>query len=731
MPTIKILDNLSADLAVVAPTSPSAFAKYLKGDLAILLAAPELAKAFPKPLAPGRNLALNFGLIFQEPIEFGAAHTEWTVGASFRAQVGVTAKTPSALFEQEHFGEPIPVPDGQAYVWFSFQPSLRLGVAGSESDLSFGFNAGSSIDIRSYRLFPAGAGAPTLAESVVEVLREFSIPGDVEDLKEMPESAVAAVTGTGSFQIAGSFDLATVVNPLATPKLPLAGNPLTVTAGASLDVGARVRVFGEYQIRVHKTRANTVRLGLYKRAGSQFTFDVSAKAGVSANSFGKDLFSILMRKISADPQADTDQLRQAGLSSAQIDSIQDAVQASVNRSLSVALEFEFSALQANEAAFLYEIQLDELDHDSTLAVHRALDGDFSSLTGLQDLSLPGITPVRNLTNELRKRGVNLRLNLLGIVNAISMSELVRSGSVTFEPISGALVIADQVSSEKIRATARPLEADGRKLRKTVFESLMVTAAYHASRVAQSHEFTASQSYFEFHQTTNARTMADNLDAVVGLGLLTGDGRRLELGDTTQFGASTLLLETQFDSSAVRALFLDANGVPYTTERYEKIGRQAMLALVAGDPDDFRHIPLESDSLWKKMKAAGQPGLPFVLPPALRKDVQVAVIISDYSLIVWWAESMAKAATSLSEMESFLAQADPAGLQENNEFKKRRRNLIDTLGDAVAKNQSTFGDPWGLLALDAACGRKAEARALVISSRLALAQRRARTMTAAS
>ncbi|WP_321472684.1 hypothetical protein [uncultured Paludibaculum sp.] len=731
MPTIKILDNLSVDLAVIAPTSNSAFAKYLKGDLAMLLAAPELARAFPKPLAPGENLALSFGLNFTEPLEFGAAHTEWTVGASFQAQVGVTAKPPSALFDQEHFGEPITVPDGKAYVWFSFQPSLKLGVAGGESDLSFGFNAGSSIDVRCCRLFPAGPGARTLADSVGEVLRDFSIPGDVDDLVRMPEGAVSAVTGKGSFQISGSFDLAAAVNPLATPKLPLVGSPLIVTAGASLDVGARVRIFGEYQIRVQKVDANTVRLGLYKREGSQFSFDVNASAGTAAQSFGKDLFSILMRKISSDPQADTGQLAEAGLSEVQIASIQDAIQAGINRSLSVALEFEFSALRAEDAAFLFEIRLDQLSHDSATAVHHVLDGDFSGLTGLQDLSMPGITPVRNLTNDLRKRGVTLRVNLLGIVNTISISELVRSGSVTFEPISGALVIADKVSSEKISVTSRPLEADSRKLRKTVFESLMVTAVYHASRITQSHEFSASQSYFEFHQTTNARNMADNLDAIVGLGLMNGADRQQALGGISQFGTSTFLVETEFDSAAVRAMFVDAAGKPFPAERYEKLGRQAMLALVAGDPDDFRHIPLEKDTLWKKMRSSGQPGFPFVLPPPLNKGVELGVITSDYSLIVWWAESMAAAAVALVEMEAFLKTIDPAGMQENNEFKKRRRALIDALGDAVAKNQSTFGDPWGLLALDAAAGQSASARALVVSPSLALARQRPQRALSAS
>jgi hypothetical protein len=54
-----------------------------------------------------------------------------------------------------------------------------------------------------------------------------------------------------------------------------------------------------------------------------------------------------------------------------------------------------------------------------------------------------------------------------------------------------------------------------------------------------------------------------------------------------------------------------------------------------------------------------------------------------------------------------------------------------LGDAVAGNQSTFGDPWGLLAMDAAAGRLADARAVVVSPRLARALMRPQKAVAAN
>jgi hypothetical protein len=718
MASIKITDTLHAEILALDPSPTSGLAKYFKGNAAVAQAGLAAINVLRQPIALASNQPLRAALAFEQPVEIGSSKTELTVGAGVEALVSV-APGGSPLFDQEFFGDPIQAPPGKAYVSFSVMPSVAVGLTQTNSDLTFGFHAGTSMELHSCALFDAGAAQPTVGSALAVVLKNYTIPGDVEDLRNMPADAVALAGGHGTVEVSASFDLAAAVNPLATPKIPLVGGQISLQAGASLRVGGSCKLTGDYQIRVQKVDANTVRLGLYKKAGSQFTFTVNASIGATATFGKRELLKQLMSAISKDPKADIVQLVDAELTDDQIDRFVAALSASVNRSLTVAMESEFSLVREKEAAFLYEVKLGALDANSELGLHHALDGDFTALTSSDAGDLKGITTLRNRWSELRKKGVKLRINLLGIVNVLTITELIRKGSITFEPVTGDLVVADNISSQKISITTHPFAADGAKLRRVVLESLVVTSVYRASRLAVADEFSCAQSYFELHARTNMQTMADNLDAVVACGLAQSAEKEPLMGGITDFGTSTFLMDTEFDEDAFRALYLDAAGKPRTVEHYERIGRDAMVALVSPDPDGFRHIPLADDDLWKNMRASGQPGFGQVLPPALRDPVRRAVIAADYTVIVWWSTSMAEAANALAEMQQFLAGADPASLHENNEFKKRRSQLIDALAGAIAKNQSQFGDPWGLLAMDAAAGRKAKARAIIVSPRLGL------------
>ena len=76
--------------------------------------------------------------------------------------------------------------------------------------------------------------------------------------------------------------------------------------------------------------------------------------------------------------------------------------------------------------------------------------------------------------------------------------------MTFDPVSGTLTAADKVSARRIRVKEKPFESDSEKLRKVLFESLMVTAAYQASRALGSTvSLTADHTYLEQRGRTNA------------------------------------------------------------------------------------------------------------------------------------------------------------------------------------------------------------------------------------
>ncbi len=72
--------------------------------------------------------------------------------------------------------------------------------------------------------------------------------------------------------------------------------------------------------------------------------------------------------------------------------------------------------------------------------------------------------------------------------------------------------------------------------------------------------------------------------------------------------------------------------------------------------------------------------------------------------------------ALAEMEKFLDET-PEGPERAEGMKGRREDLTKLLGSAMKNNRARFGDPWGLVALDLASGRRCTARVRVTSNGL--------------
>ena len=133
--------------------------------------------------------------------------------------------------------------------------------------------------------------------------------------------------------------------------------------------------------------------------------------------------------------------------------------------------------------------------------------------------------------QLNERKASWRINVLGILNVASFVDLVREGSITFDPVSGALTAADRISSRRIRITSRPLETDTEKLRKVLLESLLVTAAYQASRaLGATVSLTAEHIYVEQRGRTKRHDLEDHYRTLIALGLCDANGARCAAWD---------------------------------------------------------------------------------------------------------------------------------------------------------------------------------------------------------
>src|SRR5262245_26482008 len=135
MPSIKIQDQLNAEILSANPQVNSGFGKYLKGVPAQLLAGVDFASEFRKDLILVNPGPRGFALSFSNEIPLGKDNVSLTVAAGAKAMIGVYNRTGMLLFENTFLGAPLKVPAGQAYVAFSFNPSLDVGVAGTAGDL--------------------------------------------------------------------------------------------------------------------------------------------------------------------------------------------------------------------------------------------------------------------------------------------------------------------------------------------------------------------------------------------------------------------------------------------------------------------------------------------------------------------------------------------------------------------------------------------------------------------
>lgn len=724
MPNIKLTDQLG--FTVDAEINPdSTIAKYIKSLTKLKFPKLNLASLKDLPLDDAPLKSLQTGIEFEQPVDIGVDGSEMKIGAGVSGNLGLFSAAEEQLFDPEVFGDPISIGPNQFYLGVGTAASLSSELTHKPGDLGFGFNAGSEINLTTYRLFekPASGAFPKFLDALKETIADFSIPGDLEDLTRMSTGSVVTVEGNGNIKLSGTLDVLGVVVPLATVKGPDPFGELKVTAGGSIELGAGFEIIGAYQIRVQKTGADKVRLGIYRKHGEEFSLNASASAGVSAGVGNFDVIERLMKAISSDPKADVETLKKGGLSEAQIEAIKKVIEAGISRKLEIALGYEFTSTDTSEAAFLFEFELERLDEAGRKALHKALDGDLSDLAAKDEEMPAGVRLIRSIFTDIQSKKHTLKFNLLGIYNFISVSKLVLEGKVLFDRDTGDLIITDKATASRIAASTLNFAADSEKLRKVMAESVLITAAYRCSKlVIHQPEIEIAHSYFELHSKTDWTKMENNLDVFEALKLIDASDKKKLLGSSTQFGRTTLYVETGYDDALVNKLFL-TDGAPRTEKEYETAGRRAVAILVQqGERDDFRRAPATVDELWNEMSKQAQPAFEFLAPFRTLSKTELAEIKGDFTVIKWWATAMKEMSESLAEVRKFI-DSNPGIDPRNKKFTALRKNLASKLKDVASKTKGKFGDPWGLVAMDQASGGRASAKAFIMGPTVALYRER--------
>jgi hypothetical protein len=468
-------------------------------------------------------------------------------------------------------------------------------------------------------------------------------------------------------------------------------------------------------------------MGFYRKRGADFTVQVSPSAGLTAGTSKVDFISAVLGAIGPNPFPSADQLKAAGLTDDKQATIVGALKAAIQRSLALSIQAELEALASHEAAFLYEISLNDLGPEGRAALQDSLRLNLAALSE-SATSLPrGIREIQSLLTTMRGKRHTLKLNILGIYNFASISDLTLKGTVLADPVSGQVVITDGATATRV-AGAENFLADADKLRKVLAQSFLMTTAYRCSGLI-AHPPSLKVSYWHFaeHAQTDHATMAEALHVLRGMGLISAAQEQDSLTQTGNLGRSTFYLNTDYDDALSQSLFLSANGQPRPPEEYEQIGRNALQLLIQpGSEDAYRLRALQDDAIWQRVKATGGTAVNLAqVFPDLRPDLQIPIIAGDYVLIEWWATTMAHMAQSLSSAKRSFSQQPPIA-RDSPAFKSVQTDLWHQMAEVASNTHDRFSDPWGLLAMDLASGQQAVASARIVSSGLSLSVERAKT-----
>ena len=508
---------------------------------------------------------------------------------------------------------------------------------------------------------------------------------------------------SGSLKFTGTVNLLTFVNPLASVNMPI-GSALQVTAGGSMNVGAGYEYSGDYQIRVQRLAGSLFHLGFYRKRQQDFSVTANATAGITTSLDANPLFQALLATISAQPQADQNELAAAGLPPATINAIQAALQSAIDRTLSLGVSMELHDISQNEAMFLYEVDASKLTPDGKALLESALQGDLSALVVGDHAPGAGIQVLKTLIGSGKTLKHSFKVNLLGIYNALTISSLMRKGTAAWDATTGEYVMTDSANASLLAIDSVNFGANSDKLRNVLAESLLMSAAYRAGDcVLGQPALRACHSYFTLSAQTNPELLWHDLSIGAGLGFGEAAAAAGSLPAAQALGRTTTLAEASYDDEAFTALFFDG-GRQRAESEYDRAGRDALKYLKrAGDVDAYRLRTALDDALWSNMRANGNvQSVPFrQLFPDLAVE-SVRAIGEDYLNIVWWTDAMLKTGKKLQAMRQYLSQ--PGKGRTDSQFLALKKELAGQLAKLAGFTREDFGGPWGLLAMSLAAPR---------------------------
>ena len=516
------------------------------------------------------------------------------------------------------------------YVALALSFSATAGVNGSFGPATLGFSGEQGFEIRCYRRFLRGpAGFPAFGPAFAATIGSFLLPKDFADLGKLDPDVVLVLRSTGSLTVSAGISVSMPVQSLASVSLP--GNiKLEAKAGAEVDVSAGITISGGYQVRLRRTTGSQTEFGIYRVKGREADFAISAKAGVTASAGGFELTERLIGVLSRQPVVDREEFQaalpdeDAAVKARRIEGFEAGLQAAVSTKVQLSVAAAWSRLSSKKRP------------GYSKSTRRPV----------------AFAQISNILTSTDVRKVTVKINLLGLANAISASKLVQVTTTEHNGNGDVTLVTDSSTSSRLKALLFTFGADGKRLRKLLSEDFLITAAYRANDAGVlPPDFKARHRYFEIHDNTGRDEMKNNLDVTRVLGLLPPERVGCDAERQQEFRTDGLLCGDR----------VHQRGCPYRLLR-RRIMRPSAAALsarlLAGDRgQEFRQRVAADNALWLKLKETQNRAAfpPLFGLPAGTVDPRVEAAGADFMVIQNWAQAMSAAGKAIREVDAMPAE----------------------------------------------------------------------------
>ena len=686
MAVITFTDGVGVDADFqIRDDSPLAKAKLTQ----IVPSGKELFGQLNKPLDQVDLKAFTLGAQVTSPDLLASRLERLTVTAGVNSALHILTSADGAVFGRNQFAPSIPIAPNEA--WLSVELDLAASAKLSVSSRTVGvsFEGDSSLVCSTFTRFSAPQlPFPPLHDALSQAFSNFSITTTADAIRQQSVGTINQTDVAGSITTRLSLRQPFNLNALASADLPF-NTTVNIKPNVTLQISGSVALSGEFIFRSYKKSDGVVQIGAYKKRATTLSASFTAAAGIGADIGTTDVLGSLLTQ--ALPDVD---FTAAGVTADNAATLNRVINNGINRSLSAQLNASCSAAFTDEAAVVYEIQLDAGDPTQTdAALSLVLQGDWTTID-----TLPNAHRIRNIVADSVDKRSSVTLNLFGLLSAVSVTDYVKKCTILLDE-SGQLSIIDRLDTNRIAAVSLPYASDSEKLRTALMQDFVCTATYAVVKGHLDLRFTITQTLLDYQRNMSRSQMRQSIVLGYQLGVIPPGSLDGDLNVAGSFSHALVSATVRYATPALLSMFFSepVTFKPRTQTELEQIGRDTMRAFL--DPSDPANAAciraLSNSETWAAMNATGNTAA-FGQIATLQglNQVQLAAIAADWVSVRWWADAFIKVAPALSDVLAVVKTLPPGDPSSNPEFMKRRDRLAGVLGGITRNTNAAFVPGWG-------------------------------------